>query len=1187
MALSKNDRNLLQKFVSSARKLLSIEYSRILEGLYGLHQSSGNVESIDSLTFNDDQEYETAKVLRGKIKVYSESTNAPLADVINRVNRELCFTTLNRFVAIKIFEKRGIVLESISKGYNSKGFQLYKRVCDTSLGETYLAFRSYLLSLFDEITDDLNSIFDRYNEFGSLFPREAILIELLNLINDDLLELIWNDDEALGWIYQYFNLDSERKTMRDQSKNPRDSRELAVRNQFFTPRYVVESLVDNTIGKYWVEANQGQSKLMSFCKYLLVDEKADFADKPKDPRDLKILDPACGSMHFGLYAFDVLEKIYEEAWNLEGTNGPEYLSRESSMEPLHQRFKNKDEFLKHIPKMIIENNIHGIDIDSRAAQIAQLAIWLRAQKSWNEQSVNYSDRPKISKSNIVTAEPIYITEELREYTKSLLGDNYVTFEQLEEELFLAPMLGSLVVFDKLNSIVAVEDKLFSISKKIQLADKPLNVSFLEFHNFKELFAKVLKFTIVLLKKYDAVLMNPPFGEAAKPTLNYLKAHYTEWNKNILCCFFEKGFSLLDSCGRVGAIFDRTAIVKSSYENFREKHLLGGDRIDLLIDLGWEVLDANVEVTSIVLTKSSKEGNFLDVRHCKDKEKAINEIVRDYVKEGRGVVLERSSNFLQLPNKVIGYDMPRFLRRAFREFDSLEKSGFIGYTGIQIKSDRHFRLMWECPNTKESTYICRNLYNGSGFSPYKTNMYMKIVSPEPLLSMKCDPSARVQNYQHYGKSGVCFGKRGEYLAAQVVGEGSVFTVEGQLIPIENMNDAILICSFLNSTIARFSLNKYCGQHKYSGYVNLLPYPGFEAPDEVINQFKNVEHAFQKTQFFDELSESFNFSESSFESLSSLVDHVKSLVEDFFKESLLLLDIVDRQLSSKFQLETTEVTELIAYREKMPSIELPLVGLSSTEELNKYMAHQFISAFVGFLFDRNENNKYFSGFKQNKKSYYDTNEIVELLRTFLSHKYGESVGEAFEQDLVYCLNVEGISDYLSSSNGFFSDHMKKFSQSRRVAPVYWPFSIDGEFNELWVCYDSLSQDVLREIANEYVSPKLRAITDAISKKDKPDEKVLEVKHLFEEFKNDLISITKKWKMSSHDGVLLNSIPFRKFFNNREWQKKINEIDESISEGNYEWSFARFVLPSSSTKGNHSGDEVSQIYVNFNKKVFDGDN
>jgi hypothetical protein len=139
----------------------------------------------------------------------------------------------------------------------------------SALGETGDAYRVFLFSLFDMFADDLPALFDRHSPFGRLFPREATLRRLLDLLNAQDLEPLWGEDETIGWIYQYFNSTEERRRMRKESGAPRDSRELAVRNQFFTPRYVVEFLVDNTLARQWIDMTAGRSALIDQCRFLV------------------------------------------------------------------------------------------------------------------------------------------------------------------------------------------------------------------------------------------------------------------------------------------------------------------------------------------------------------------------------------------------------------------------------------------------------------------------------------------------------------------------------------------------------------------------------------------------------------------------------------------------------------------------------------------------------------------------------------------------------------------------------------------------------------------------------------------------------------------------------------------------------------------------------------------------------
>ena len=185
-------------------------------------------------------------------------------------------------------------------------------------------YRLYVESLFDEFSTEIKVLFDRRDAGSVLWPKRQTFEALLTILNSTDLLGVWAEDETIGWVYQFFNSGEERKKMRDESHAPRNSRELAVRNQFFTPRYVVQFLVDNTLGRLWLEMHGEPTRLTELCEYLVAPRmsRVDLAPR-KDPRDLRILDPACGSGHFLLYSFDLLLAIYEEAWTAEGNGSQE------------------------------------------------------------------------------------------------------------------------------------------------------------------------------------------------------------------------------------------------------------------------------------------------------------------------------------------------------------------------------------------------------------------------------------------------------------------------------------------------------------------------------------------------------------------------------------------------------------------------------------------------------------------------------------------------------------------------------------------------------------------------------------------------------------------------------------------------------------------------------------------------
>src|SRR5439155_4406492 len=141
------------------------------------------------------------------------------------------------------------------------------------------------------------------------------------------------------------------------------------------PRYIVQFLTDNTLGRIWYEMRTGNTVLVDRCEYMVCEPAEDYAPRTKkDPRDLKVLDPACGSGHFLLYAFDLLLIIYEEAYR--DAAGPNSVVTGGTLSADYPTF---DALRKAIPGLVLSHKLYGVDIDPRCAQIAQLALLLREQ----------------------------------------------------------------------------------------------------------------------------------------------------------------------------------------------------------------------------------------------------------------------------------------------------------------------------------------------------------------------------------------------------------------------------------------------------------------------------------------------------------------------------------------------------------------------------------------------------------------------------------------------------------------------------------------------------------------------------------------------------------------------------------------------------------------------------------------
>lgn len=631
MAFDDATRGRLQKFVGDARAVLTDEFAKQLQQDYGLDPQSGGVAELDSLAHLDDRRLETARILREILDHYMATGTGSGVDarkaVLDRMMREQAFTVLNRLAALRMMEARGIVMEAVAKGYQSKAFQLYQRVAGSALGETGDTYRSFLFSLCDLFAEDLPALFDRHSPHGRLFPREPALLALLDLLNAADLDALWGQDETIGWIYQYFNSREERKAMRDASQAPRNSRELAVRNQFFTPRYVVEFLVDNTLARLWFNWTGAQTGLRDRCQYLLAkpDEAPTPARRLRDPRTVKLIDPACGSMHFGLYAFDIFLEIYREAWEWEQTHGPGCLDTETggsaALKPLSLTYADQESFLLDVPRLIIERNIYGVDIDPRAAQIASLALWLRAQRAWHEAGVKATDRPRVGRGNVVAAIAPPAEVELRQaFMKDLDHRDAKLFEQTLFMLKGLPELGVLLQVEKeLPSLIrkafGEHGDLFKTedTERWTQAETRLQRALADFANTARstyqgrLFAhdalQGLRLVDVSREVFDVAVMNPPFGALPASTKDELSKAYPKSKNDLLAIFVERGLELLRRGGRLGAITSRTCFFLSSFQQWREDVVLGVAQPEAMADLGLGVMDdAMVEAAGYVLEK---------------------------------------------------------------------------------------------------------------------------------------------------------------------------------------------------------------------------------------------------------------------------------------------------------------------------------------------------------------------------------------------------------------------------------------------------------------------------------------------------------------------------------------------------------------------------------------------------------
>lgn len=637
--MDKTTRSAIERATQKARRLLADEFEAQLEGTFDI-LADGRVAERGGPHLTARQVFER-EVLVAAIERKSAAGMKP-GEAVADYLRDAAFTVLNRFVALKMLEARALVQQCVSLGPDSAG---YAEFAGMAPGLPLLpdghGYRIYLESLFDELSTEVKVLFDRRDPAAVLWPRRVAFEGLLATLNAAELDGVWADDETIGWVYQYFNGADERKKMRDESQAPRNSRELAVRNQFFTPRYVVQFLTDNTLGRTWVEMHGEGTRLLESCEYLVRPIDEPFGTRPrKDPRDLRILDPACGSGHFLLYAFDLLLAIYEEAWAATDAAPASGLTGRT----LRADYPELAQLREAAPGLIVEHNLYGVDIDARCAQIAALALWLRAQRAYQELGLRADARPRIERTHIVIAEPM---PEDREIAAAFAGELEKPFQQalfsrMIEEMRLAGELGTLLQVElsladdirrARRQFLAEQERpsLFpDLRPKIEQGKLDLSGVTDEtvFHDAEEtilaalrrfaesaggadtrrrLFAGDAAQGVALIDlvrtRFDVVLMNPPFGAASLAAKKEFENAYPRTKNDIYAAFVERGIQLLHSGGMLGAITSRTGFFLSSFQKWREEVILREAPPLVFADLGFGVMDAAmVEAAAYCLQK---------------------------------------------------------------------------------------------------------------------------------------------------------------------------------------------------------------------------------------------------------------------------------------------------------------------------------------------------------------------------------------------------------------------------------------------------------------------------------------------------------------------------------------------------------------------------------------------------------
>lgn len=1250
--ISTSGRKILMQFVSDVKTLLTNNIIATLQQHYGIW-ADGRVIPVGQLTTSDADVVYRARMLRGRLQYIKNSLPADSANIdmkaVQQLTAEQAFTILNRFCALRMCEERELIMPSIAEGYDSAGFVSYDMVTGQgAVGTRYERYCWYIQSLYDELSIELPSVFDRYSPYGLMWPDEATLTKLFELINNENLTAFydeqtgetvdfWRENETLGWIFQYYNSLEERRKMREESNRPRNSREMAVRNQFFTPDYVVRFLTDNSLGRIWYEMTGGHTNITELCQYMIHRPNEVLPlRKIKDPTEMSMLDPACGSMHFGLYTFDVMEAIYMDAWDKQ----PELLTK-------YRYTETRESFVRLVPKLILENNIYGAEIDPRALQIAALSLWLRAQQSWSKLGVPREERPVIERSHLVLAEPMpgnkrmlkLLTEQLDKPMQRLLVKIWEKMQYAGEAGLLIKMEQEIEaeiedlrknwskvnvtqtasLFDseeKKAEIYAANEKIVKLDKKeaktaffativekLQEALRTVSSRLSEEEGYENtLFANdaVRGFAFIELcqKRFDVILMNPPFGEGSECTISYLDEHYSCWCKNLVCAFFDRMQELLVDDGFVGSIFDRTVLIKSSYEPFRKKNICGF--ISACADTGREVLDADVKTSTLVLSKTPSEnrsGVFFDV--LDDDPSAKADVLLSYVREQRNskTYICKSSDFINLPNALIGYYFDDYILNFFKN-TNMKDRGFESKKGHDLAATVYPRLFFEIT---DASNFC-HMYNGGAFKMFYMPYYDMVKWNENIIRSDRLCNIRSLHLQQLGTVG--YGKRGEILDSHILKKGYIFTREGIGIPNISSANGESVLAYLNSIVSQYTINLYCEQHKGNGYINILPMPAYAARQSDIERLITEIIDIKRWWFsLDETNLEYHGFVGQIMNSHHIEDSIDELQEKLTADYNRYQDLVKHNDDLWMDLAGIEETSdfratLNAYKSRRPYEELLSIdGASSGNVINKQvMAQEIVMELVGMAFGR-WNIRYaakpstippFSdvfdplpfmpvvSLKAEEAMTYplslpadgilmcDNNHPDSLVKRVQEVMQSLWQGDAdeIESELCQLIGVDSLQTYLESPNGFFDYHFKRYTKSRRKAPIYWPISSpDGEIT-MWVYYPKLSNQTLPHLLLLLSKERTAAqsdLTGAQLANDKKREAALlyllgDIQTLEAELQrvNDL-----PYKPNHDDGVPVTAAPLLNTFRHNGWKKECQSNWNELQKGECDWSHLAYAL------------------------------
>ena len=645
-------------------------------------------------------------------------------DAFEKLIDELTFTLFNRIAALKVMEAHTLHPEIITRrsqhGDRSLAHFAWLEQNPQARHEDAEGIVPFLEEQLQKLSSEipLFNLQHPYHLLPTALELSNIILAFNQVDNDPQVQStitneetipnssfpipnsIWQSDDVLGWLYESYN--NQKKLAHKESGDKTEYNKVSIQSQVYTPRWVVKFLVDNSLGKLYLEMYP-DSEIKN--KYKIANAPSKQCRERKPLREIRLMDPAPGSGNFLLYGFDLFYDLYID------------------------QIENYGAFydVASIPKMIIEDNLYGIDLDDRAVQLAQLGLYIKAKRKKRNVRINHF--------NIVSSD-FYLPafEEVRHLFESeakleTYQEKIITsiWEDLQnahkfgsllrlEEKFNVQLHGLVSEFDSAQQSLFREENIASyelfrdnffnrLEKALMHSTTNQGVDFL---NSKT--ADAIVFLKLLTQKYDIAVANPPYTDSADfgvELKKFVEANYKQpykFNSNLYAAFIRRCCEITTDDGYVGMIHPHTFMFIKTFEDVR-KYLIEHTHIDLMVDYGLDRVNLFgpgilLDATWYVLSKKRKDSpglyfNITANQQEKAKQASLEQAYEDALNN------RSNSRFYTLPQeklKIIeGWPFIYWISDGFREKFKEKALGNINKvaTGLMTgDNDRFLRFFWE-------------------------------------------------------------------------------------------------------------------------------------------------------------------------------------------------------------------------------------------------------------------------------------------------------------------------------------------------------------------------------------------------------------------------------------------------------------------------------------------------------------